>query len=72
MQKVHIKVFTERNTLINQEIIYSFINENFKTLVKHSQNGMTYLKLEGLTEKFNEFEKLIEDGKGSRKTGTSD
>jgi hypothetical protein len=72
MQKLHIKVFTERNALINTESIYLFIDKNFKTHVKHSQNGMTYLKLEGTQQNFNELEKLIKDGKGSGKTGTSD
>jgi hypothetical protein len=65
MQGISIKILTERISLINTEIIQNYINENLKIVVKHAQNGMIYLKLEGSQDKLNELEKLIKDAKGS-------
>ena len=62
------KIYNDRTSILNGVVVGKFIIDEFETLIKHGQNGMTYLKLEGKEENFNKLDKLILDAKGSRKT----
>ena len=60
-----IKIYNDRKVILNGVVISSYIIDNTETLIKHHQNDMIYLKLEGTEENFKELNKLIEHAKRS-------